>query len=250
MNVPAYYRSLTSELEAVKDRVRNFIAGNHWLTDGEWRESVLRAIMAQRLPSNVNIGRGFVITEDGPTTQCDILIYRSDRPILFRQGDLAFVTPDAVVAILEVKSRATKQVITAAISKLAAIGLKLGRHREHCCLGLFSYETAITNHDWTLDMLQELCAHRSQVINFVNLGCSMFIRFWEFSPTGGYANYEQWHSYDLQNMSAGYFIANVLDFLSPESIAEHSKLWFPEDSKEFKLVAKRPHAAAPSAGRA
>src|SRR5215510_13798348 len=102
MNVPAYYRSLTSELEAVKDRVRNFIAGNHWLTDGEWRESVLRAIMAQRLPSNVNIGRGFVITEDGPTTQCDILIYRSDRPILFRQGDLAFVTPDAVVAIIEV----------------------------------------------------------------------------------------------------------------------------------------------------
>src|SRR4051812_21129430 len=128
MNVPAYYRSLTAELESVKDRVRNFIEDKHWLTHGEWRESVLRAMIAQRLPSSVNIGRGFIITESGPTTQCDILIYRSDRPILFRQGDLAFVTPDAVVAVIEVKSTATKPVIAVALEKLATIGRKLGKH--------------------------------------------------------------------------------------------------------------------------
>ncbi len=246
MDVPAYYRSLTAELESVKDRVRNFIAKSHWLTHGEWRESVLRAMIAQRLPSSVNIGRGFVITENGPTTQCDILIYRADRPILFRQGDLAFVTPDAVVAVIEVKSTATKAVVTESLEKLAAIGRKLGKHRAHSCLGLFAYENKIQDHEWLLENLSGICKHKSQVVNFVNLGCSLFTRFWDFAPTGGDENYEQWHSYELENMSAGYFIANVLDFISPESIANHSKLWFPEDSKEFRLVAKKPHAAAPS----
>ena len=245
MDVPAYYRSLTTELESVKDRVRNFIDSKHWLTHGEWRESVLRAMIAQRLPSSVNIGRGFVITENGPTTQCDILIYRADRPVLFRQGDLAFVTPDAVVAIIEVKSRATKTVLSEALKSLAAIGSKLGRHRDHSCLGLFTYDTDVKDHEWLLSALQEVCKHDTQTVNFVNLGCSTFVRFWDFPPGGGDQNYEQWHSYNLENMSAGYFIANVLDFISPESISNHSKLWFPEGSKEFKLVAKKPHAAAP-----
>ena len=84
----------------MKDRVRNFIAGNHWLTDGEWKEGVLRAMFAQRLPSSVVVGHGFIITETGQTTQCDILIFRADCPVLFRQGDLAFVTPDAVLAVI------------------------------------------------------------------------------------------------------------------------------------------------------
>lgn len=244
MDIPAYYRSLTAELESVKDRVRNFIDGNHWLTHGEWRESVLRSIIADRLPDSVKIGHGFVITETGPTTQCDILIYRGDCPILFRQGDLVFVTPDAVLAIIEVKSTATKDVYTKAIKKLAAIGRKLGRHRDNCCLGLFSYDTQIAGHKWALDELHRICSHRAQTINLVNLGCSMFVRFWDCPPQGGDQHYEHWHSYDLCNMSAGYFIANVIDSISPESIAKHSRLWFPEDSKEFKLKYTKPHTGA------
>lgn len=245
MDVSSYYRSLTAELESVKDRVRNFIEDKHWLTHGEWQESVLRSLIAQRLPSNVKIGHGFVVTENGPTTQCDILIYRSDIPILFREGDLVFVTPDAVKAIIEVKSKTTRPVFAEAIQKLAAIGLKLGRHRNYCNLGLFSYETTLKDHDKVLDMMQGQCRHRSQIVNLVNLGCSTFVRYWDYSPHGGDENYEQWHSYDLENMSAGYFIANVLDSISPESIARHSKLWFPEDSKEFRLVSGIMHLTKP-----
>lgn len=81
MNVAQHFRSITSELESLKDRVRNFIANQHWLTDGEWKESVLRTVIAQRLPDTVKIGRGFVLTEQGPATQCDIMLYRSDRPV-------------------------------------------------------------------------------------------------------------------------------------------------------------------------
>ena len=244
MDVPAYYRSLTLELESVKDRVRNFIDGAHWLTHGEWRESVLRSMLRDRLPDSVKIGHGFVITETGPTTQCDILIYRGDRPILFREGDLVFVTPDAVLGVFEVKSTARKDVVRDSITKLAEIGRKLGRRRDDCCLGLFAYDNEIKDHEWTLETLHDICHHRSQIVNLVNFGCSTFVRFWDYSPHGGDEHYEHWHSYDLENMSAGYFIANVIDSISPESIAKHSRLWFPEDSKEFRLQCTKPHSGA------
>jgi len=77
MNVPAYYKSLTEELESLKDRVRNFIADVHWLTDGEWKESVLRTMLARRLPDTVKVGRGFIISEGLTSTQCDVLLYKS-----------------------------------------------------------------------------------------------------------------------------------------------------------------------------
>ncbi len=35
-------------------------------------------------------------------------------------------------------------------------------------------------------------------------------------------------------MSAGYFIANVIDLLSPESVGSNNWLWFPEEGKESK----------------
>jgi len=246
MDIPAHYRSLTAELESLKDRVRNFIDDRHWLTDGEWKESVLRSMISQRLPATVKIGHGFVITERGPTTQCDILLYRADCPILFREGDLVFITPDAVLAVIEVKSKTTTHVLKDALSKLAEIGAQLGRHGENCCLGLFSYETSIRDHEKILNALEDHCQHRSQIVNLLSLGCSIFTRYWEYSPFGGNDHYEQWHSYKLKNMSAGYFVTNVLDAVSSESIDKFSNLWFPDahQNKEFQVEGKRAHAAA------
>jgi len=35
-------------------------------------------------------------------------------------------------------------------------------------------------------------------------------------------------------MSAGYFVANVVDFVSPGSVGNNNWLWFPETGKESK----------------
>jgi hypothetical protein len=236
MDVAKHFRSITSELESLKDRVRNFIADQHWLTDGEWKESVLRTLIAQRLPDTVRIGRGFVLTEHGPTTQCDIVLYRSDRPVLFRDADLVFLTPDSVLGVVEVKSRATKTVFESAISKLADIGQQLGRHSEHCCLALFAYETATEPREWYKEILPSRCGHSSQVVDLVNIGCSSFVRWWKYSPFGGDAHYEKWHSYALENMSAGYFIANLIDKVSEGTVALDQRFWYPERSKEYDLL--------------
>jgi hypothetical protein len=246
MDIPAYYKSLTVELESLKDRVRNFIADKHWLTDGEWKESVLRSIISERLPATVKIGHGFIITEQGPTTQCDILLYRADCPVLFKEGDLVFITPDAVLAVIEVKSKATVPILNSAVSKLAAIGVSLGSHRKSCCLGLFAYENKVRDHHKILDILEQKCRYHSQIVNLLNLGCSIFTRYWEYSPYGDNAHYEHWHSYNLINMSAGYFITNIIDAVSPNSINKFSSLWFPDkhQNKEFQVEGKRAHATA------
>ena len=91
----------------MKHRVRNLIADAHWQTDGEWKESVLRQILRRQLPATAIVSRGFVVTERAVTHQLDVLIRHASKPVLFRDGDLVLVTPDAVLGIIEVKSRLT-----------------------------------------------------------------------------------------------------------------------------------------------
>jgi hypothetical protein len=234
MNIELHYRSLTAELESLRDRVRNFIDSGHWPTDGEWKESVLRSTLAKRLPETVRIGRGFVLTREGATTQCDVLLYKADAPLLFKDGELVFLTPDAVLGIIEVKSKTDRRVLAEALDKLSAIGEKLGEHRSHCFFGLFSYENAMPDHGITLAMLRDKCDRRVKVVDFINLGCSRFFRWWPVHPDGDGAVYEHWHSYHLENMSAGYFIANIIDFVSPHSVGLNNWLWFPEEGKESR----------------
>lgn len=234
MNVESYYRSLTIELEGLKDRVRNFIQDAHWLTDGEWKESVLKSILGRNLPETVKLGRGFVLTQTGPSSQCDILLYKASSPILFREGDLVFLSPDAVLGIIEVKSRTNRRTLEFVLDKFAEVGRKLGSHRSHCVFGLFSYETAIPSDRTVLQTLRDKCDHETKIVDLINLGCSTFVRWWKFSPNGGDEHYERWHSYSLENMSAGYFIANVVDFVSPESVQSNNWIWFPEAGKESR----------------
>ena len=109
MNLERYFRSLGSEVEALKSRVRDLKDSTHWLTDGEWKESVLRSVLRRNLPESVGVGRGFVVAEFQSSHQLDVLVYERSAPVLFRDGDLVFVTPDAVLGIIEVKSKVTSR---------------------------------------------------------------------------------------------------------------------------------------------
>ena len=75
------------------------------------------------------------------THQLDILIYARSAPVLFRDGDLVFVTPDAVRGIIEVKSSVTVSTFRAAVKKLAnAIELVRLHPNSSAFSALFSYE--------------------------------------------------------------------------------------------------------------
>lgn len=234
LTVESHFRSLTAELEALRDRVGSFVNEAHWLTIGEWKESILRSFLTRRLPDTVKVGRGFILTKHGLTTQCDILLYNASSPMLFRDGELVILTPDAVMGIIEVKSRTTRTNLAATLEKFSEIGRKMGREKSHCFFGLFSYETDIKDHRVALEVLRDICDHEAKIVDFVNLGCSTFIKWWRFDPVRAESHYEKWHSYKLDDMAAGYFIANVVEFVSPDSVGKNNWLWFPESGKESR----------------
>ena len=253
MDVRAHFESLTRELEALKDRVRNFsVATPHWQTDGEWKESVLRAVLRGHLPSHIEPLRGFAVTLERGTGQVDLLLYDNRQPVLFRNGDLVFVTPDAVLGIVEVKSkirdRASLRKALASLSEDADVIRKSRRRDKDLFVGLFSYETDLKaeRHREVLEELQSVARGcRRRIVNHVCLGCSHFSMFWPHSPDGPATTaYDTWHSYKLPDLAAGYFISNLVAFVAEDSVARNVEVWFPATSKELQRLGSEPFRPA------
>lgn len=231
MNVENYFKSITLELNGLRDRVRNFIDDSHWLTDGEWKESVLRSFLNKNIAQSLTVGRGFIVTPSGPTTQIDVLIYDVDSPVLFRDGDLVFISPEAVRGIIEVKTNIEMSGLKLSLKKLRDIGEKINRGPRRSLFGLFAYESEIASNDRALTQLRSVCTYPYGITDILCLGASNFIKFWHHNPIRRNEKYEKWHSYKLENMAYGYFIHNILVDLSPKIIEDY--LWFPENGKEI-----------------
>ncbi|MFB9992050.1 DUF6602 domain-containing protein [Deinococcus oregonensis] len=120
MDAAAYYRSITQELLAVKDRVANVIDESHQGEIGSWRESLVRSLLRRHLPATMGVGQGFILTGQGPTTQLDVIVYDLNYPKIVQEGEFVVVTPDAVRAIVEVKSSTSGTRLRKDLRKLAA----------------------------------------------------------------------------------------------------------------------------------
>ncbi len=233
-----YFQSLSLELKALKNRVRNFIKGSHWQTDGEWKESVIRAFLRRHLPKSVEIGRGFVLTDDTTTKQLDVLIYDSTKPILFQDGDLVFVTPDAVLGVIEVKSSLDNSKLRASLEKLCDNSeLIRGKSPGGKVFGLFSFEDETTNPVETLTIIKDIVAgDGNRIVHCISLGDSNFIRYWNLDPIEGNRLLNKWHAYNLPRKAQGYFIHNVIEEICPQSVGENEALWYPKEGKESYKV--------------
>jgi hypothetical protein len=241
MDPKHHFQSLTQELECLKDRVRHFIDHRHPPSDGEWKESVLRSMLAQRLPDTVKVGRGFILRPGDPSTQCDVLLYRADHPLPFRDGDFVFVPADAVLAVIEVKTKLDRESFRQALDTLANIGQVLPKRDPVPILGLFSYEKDGDPRAWFSDEVPPICNSRERVVDLVSAGCHDFLKWWCLSPDTvtapgdpAIANppYGKWHSYHLPNMAAGYFLANVIDLVTRGLVSRNDSIWFPVEGKE------------------
>lgn len=235
MRIENHFRSISLELVAMRDRVRHMIEDRHWPTDGEWKESVLRSLIRRSAPTTVSIGRGFVVTNNGSSSQLDILIYDNAYPVLYRDGDLVFVSPAACRAAIEVKSKLRIAELRRACEHLAdaAEFIRRGRGGARAFVGLFSYEEQQVRPRAALEALRAAAGNsQRRVIDHVSLGDSMFIKWWRTEPRNPVREHNSWHSYRLQDMAAGYFLHNLLMHLSPDLEQENDATWFPEESKE------------------
>lgn len=228
----AFHRSLTDELHALKDRVRNLVP--HWGTDGEYKEAALRAVLKRHLPESLIVGRGFIVTATTASTQIDLLIVDSSKPTLFRDGDLMFVTPDCVKAVIEVKTSLDSTTdVRDCLAKLGEIGRLCREHREPLpWLGLFCYECDLQNDTLLLDAAFDACLATDIAVNCISYGKDLFIRYLdrgerEIGDNSEATRTRRWRSYFLEHLASAYFVGNVVDSISDLSRRRRDYAWYP-----------------------
>ena len=239
VDVVSYFRSLTAELSAVKDRVRDMIGNAHWPSDGGWKESVLRSVLRRYLPSTIHVGSGFIVSENGPSTQIDVLISDHTGPVLFRDGDFVILTPAVVLGAIEVKTRPDHSALNAALKKLDDVA-QLVRNQPRArapFFGLFAFEQTAVSPIRLLATLKEVNGAMGKYpINCVALGTRKFVRYWEFPPRGPQRRYLKWHAYELDDIAYGYFVHNVIESIFPDVLQRNREIWYPIDGKESRKV--------------
>jgi hypothetical protein len=244
-NFPQFHKDTATELTSKKDRVRHLIAGGHWLTDGEYKESILRSIISCKLPFSVAACNGFACLNhssnnndtDQSSGQLDIVLRDREIAPLLEIGDTVFVIPQAIKGIIEVKTNlpGNKLGIRHVIQKLSA-NVKFIRENggSNCLAGLFIYDentSSETPHN-LLKTLQFVCeGDINRVINYVSYGKRWFVRFWSVSEREAGVPYssdtQAWHLYDLHNLAQAYFINNFVFSLSPSINSQFQSAYFP-----------------------
>jgi hypothetical protein len=110
MDSQNFQKSITQELDVIKNRVRNLIGNTHWGEEGRFKEAVLKNVIQRFLPNSISIGTGFILKENESSNtnishQIDLIIYDNTKPVLFREGDFIITTETNVKGIIEVKSK-------------------------------------------------------------------------------------------------------------------------------------------------
>ena len=206
-NYIEYQRSISRELISIKDRVRNFIDNHHWGEDGRYKEIILSHVLRQHLPKGVSVGTGFVVNNGNITKQIDIIVYRDDIPLLFKQDVFIIAPTECVLGIIEVKSQATTRVCSDAIRAAADNGRIIDRSIFN---GIFAFENNLTNlqNENLLDMLNDAAG----IVNHICFGKDLFIKYWDAGmPRCNPHENRNYAVYCIEDLAFGYFISNLVE---------------------------------------
>lgn len=240
MNLNSYYASLSAEMMAVKDRVRQLIGPAHWPTDGEHKETILRQAIRRIAPRNMIVGKGFIVSPEYTSSQIDVLVYDDRYPVHYKDGDLFMIPPAACRAVIEVKSALNNMgQFRGDAEKQVEIqrGLRQAGVKHEIFSGLLYYENKIQNPSERMSRcLAELAQGDPQLaINHVAVGTDRLFKFWKSSPQGPEGEvYNCWHEYDMPQRAFGYFLYNLV--VDP-TIVPPDAVYFPPEGKEANLAA-------------
>ena len=235
-NLLEYAKSISSELEIEKDRVRRLIGSNHWQTDGEHKEAVLRRVIRSMAPEIFRIGCGFVCYPKSrqSSSQLDILVASKLRPKLYQDDNLMFVTANTAEAVAEVKTKIGKGRKFLEVLRKLADNLEQIRARSEqdkpCWGGLFIYEDdGSLTHKYVLESLQKVTnGNVIRSINCISIAKDLFIRFWPNGhPDTSPERQAMWHSYQLKMLAQAYFIGNLIFHITPNTSMDDAVAWFP-----------------------
>ncbi|MGN7894246.1 DUF6602 domain-containing protein [Bacillus sp. 22475] len=228
-NYLSYHKSITTEFKAIQDRIRYFIGDAHWGEDGRFKELLLMNHLKKVLPSNVSVGTGFVRNGREITSQIDLIIYNNSIPTLFSEGDFVIVLPESVYGIIEIKSTITaNSKFINAINKANRNGMII---KKKIFNGIFGYENTIRfseEYNFTNGVKQALINNKGY-LNHISFGSDIFMKYWEKGNTIENDGVHCFSFYKLTNLSFGYFISNLIEFIHLNS----SSLDLSEEFQDF-----------------
>lgn len=208
-NFMNYRKSISQELISTKDRVRDFIDNRHWGEDGRYKEIILAEKIKQLLPEAVSVGTGFVMCENNTTTsQIDIIIYRNDFPLFFRNESFVIVPKESVLGIVEVKTKLNSSNIRETIDKAHANGELVGNHIFN---GIFSYEEGFRFDENLNETLSDGLQNNAGFINNIAFGKDYFMKFWQPMQPSINNEYAHYSFYKIGDLAFGYFISNLIE---------------------------------------
>ena len=236
-DIMGYHQSIGYQIKSLQNQVRNLIGSANWGEEGRFKEAVIRKILRDRIGPAYHVGTGFVLDKNGPTTQIDILITKNASPVLFQDGDFKIVTPDAVAAIIEVKTGQTRSTLPTTLEKLSDVA-KIVRDstNQSCMTGLFVFDEKDLCENAFFDSFPEQLLQDKCEINWVCLGVNLFIRYWN---AGDIINVDglsktitthQYRLYNLPNLAYSYFISNAVLDTNNSTDFKFQNIWFPLDN--------------------
>ena len=223
-----FQKSITKELDTIKNRVRNLIGDRHWGEEGRYKEAILKNVIRRFLPSNLSIATGFIIKKTSTRTrisrQIDIIIYDNTIPVLFSEGDFIITTHKNVKGIIEVKTEIRNSELQEIIQKSEENGRLIGKKIFN---GIFSYEFDGNIYSNAID--QALKGAKGYV-NHISLGPDIFIKFWKredrsrLDPPVENCQNDFYNIYNIEGLSFSYFISNLLELTCSSSLDD--RWWF------------------------
>lgn len=201
----SYQKSIASELLSEKDRVRNIIGSAHYGEDGRYKEIILREIIAKKLPSYASVGTGFV-AGDGLSSQIDIIIYKDGIPLIFKEADFVIAAKEAVLAIIEVKTKWNDSDFEEIFEKAHNNGIIVGPRIFN---GLFFYDI---DHQFRRvpASISRACNRWHGYVNNVSFGPDFFMKYWDDGFPNGDEG-QKYRFYKIEHLSFGYFISNLIE---------------------------------------
>lgn len=217
-----FQKSITKELEVIKDRVTQLIDHAHHGETGRYREAILKTVLRKHLPRNISVGTGFIIEGDGDqrSRQLDIIVFDNTKPVLFSDGDFVITTMTNVLGIIEVKSSipnlndVIEQFEESTFNFHARL---LDQEQPKIFTGIFSYEFTGNINAPGID------AHlrnSNTVVNHISFGTRYFIRKWRqqdapnLGPPAIECLTDFYNVYDIPDLSYSYFISNLIHIVT------------------------------------
>ncbi len=151
-NLTAYAAMIGEEFSSRIAQLAQIIGTSHEPSVGDYKESLLRSVIAKFIPKRYNVGHGFVVftresslndkTSDNMdlwnlkehyvSRQLDIIVYDEyNFPPILHEGDFVVLRPEAVRSVIEVKGYLKKSALNDAIASFIDLGRKWSEYKQY-----------------------------------------------------------------------------------------------------------------------